>query len=282
MTAVVKKVKRLPLRPPVLGHCRSRLCGSSHRAIDGGMTKMFVAPTGRRLAYRKTIGRTGRNFIWLSGFNSDMQGSKVLALESWAKTQGHGFLAFDYSGHGESSGDFRDGTISAWRDDTLSVLDTLADGPQVLVGSSMGGWMALLAAVSRPERVAALVLIAPAPDFTAKLMWPGLPAAAKESINKTGVWLQPSDYGEPVPITKQLIEDGAHHQILDAPISFSGPVRILQGMDDPDVPWRHAERLVETLTSRDLVFTLVKDGDHRLSRPQDVARLIGTCAMLAS
>jgi len=257
------------------------LAGGRPAGHRRGMTEMFSRPDGRSLAYRRTPGRTGCDFVWLSGFNSDMQGSKVVALEAWAKAAGHGFLAFDYSGHGQSEGAFADGTISDWRADTLAVLDGLTEGPQVLVGSSMGGWMALLAALARPTRVAALVLIAPAPDFTAKLMWPGLPEAARTEIMEKGVWLQPSTYGEPVPISRRLIEDGAGHQILDTPIPFTGPVRILQGMRDPDVPWRHAERLVGALASEDLTFTLVKDGDHRLSRPQDIARLLATCAALA-
>ncbi|MEM7768309.1 MAG: alpha/beta hydrolase [Pseudomonadota bacterium] len=246
------------------------------------MTQHFTTPANRSLAYRQTTGTSGHNLVWLSGFNSDMQGSKVLELEGWAKAAGHGFLAFDYSGHGESGGNFQNGTISAWRDDTLAILEALTDGPQILVGSSMGGWIALLAAIARPGRVSAMVLIAPAPDFTAKLMWPSLPADAQIEITQAGVWMQPSDYGEPVPITRALIEDGARNQVLNTPIAFDGPVRILQGMQDPDVPWRHAESLVTALTTDDLTFTLVKDGDHRLSRPQDIARLVATCHALTA
>lgn len=241
----------------------------------------LVSQTGQRLAYRHSAGSSGADFVWLSGFNSDMAGTKVLALEAWAKDAGHGFTAFDYSGHGESDGAFQDGTISQWHLDTLAVLDGVTQGPQILVGSSMGGWMALLAALARPQRVAGLILIAPAPDFTSKLMWPNLPPEAQKEIRETGLTLLPSDYGDPVPITRDLIESGRNHEILDAPIRFDGPVRILQGMDDPDVPWTHAQRLVETMTSPDLVFTLVKDGDHRLSRDQDIARLIATCSELA-
>jgi len=238
----------------------------------------LTTPDSRSIAYRHSPGtHQGPGFVWLSGFKSDMQGGKVLALEAWAKGQGHPFLAFDYSGHGESDGAFADGTISRWRADTLAVLDALIDGPQILVGSSMGGWMALLAALARPETVAGLVLIAPAPDFTQKLMWPGLSSEAQQEIETMGVHMQPSDYGEPVPITRALIEDGRQWQILDAPISFDGPVRILQGMQDPDVPWTHAQRLVEGMTTSDFVFSLIKDGDHRLSRDEDIARLIATC-----
>ena len=210
-----------------------------------------------------------------------MQGTKVLALEAWAAAEDTSFLAFDYSGHGQSGGRFEDGTISTWREDTLAMLDAETSGPQILVGSSMGGWLALLAALAWPERVAGLVLIAPAPDFTEKLMWPAFSSAAQKEILETGVHMRPSEYGEPYPITRALIEDGRLWQILDGPIPFQGPVRILQGLADPDVPWTHARRLVDRMSSHDLVFTLVKDGDHRLSRPQDIARLIATCAEVA-
>ncbi|MGB3625353.1 MAG: alpha/beta hydrolase, partial [Henriciella sp.] len=225
---------------------------------------------------------SGLTFVWLSGFKSDMQGTKVVELEAWAASEGHGFLAFDYTGHGESGGKFEDGTISAWRADALSAIEKQTDGPLVLVGSSMGGWMALLAALALKDRVAGLILIAPAPDFTEKLMWPEFSDAAKAEIMDKGVHLRPSDYGEPYPITKALIEDGRKWSILDGPIEFAGPVRILQGMRDPDVPWQHAERLVGAMTTADFIFTLIKDGDHRLSRPQDIERLKSTCLELAS
>ena len=211
-----------------------------------------------------------------------MSGGKAQAVKSWAWETGHGAVLFDYSGHGESDGRFEDGTISAWRDDVLAAIDQLSTGPLVLVGSSMGGWMALLAALARHERVKGLVLIAPAPDFTEKLMWPGLTPAQQEEVMRDGLTLRPSDYGTPDPITRALIEDGRNWQILDKPIRFDGPVRILQGMQDPDVPWRHAQAIVDQLTSTDTVLTLIKDGDHRLSRPQDVNRLIAACAEVTS
>lgn len=220
--------------------------------------------------------------VWLSGFKSDMQGSKVLALEAWAEANGRSFLAFDYSGHGQSEGRFEDGTVSAWREDSLAAFDALTRGPQVLVGSSLGGWLALLVALARPERVAGLVLVAPAPDFTEKLMWPEFSPAEQAEIMEEGVTLRPSDYGDPYPITRALIEDGRQWQLLGAPIAFNGPVRILQGMQDPDVPWTHAFRLVEAIASPDLAFTLVKDGDHRLSRLEDIARLEATCAEIVA
>lgn len=242
-------------------------------------TEYFTSPQGRRLAFRKipTV-KGGPTLIWLSGYRSDMSGGKAEAVKSWAWETGNGAVLFDYSGHGESDGRFEDGTISAWREDTLAAIDTLCDGPVILVGSSMGGWMALLAALARPERVKGLVLIAPAPDFTEKLMWAGLSLAQQEEVMTKGVTLRPSDYGTPDPITKALIEDGRNWQILDAGIEFGGPVRILQGMEDPDVPWPHALEINERLASPDVVLTLIKDGDHRLSRTQDVARLLAACS----
>lgn len=240
----------------------------------------FESPQGRRLAYRATAPRTGLTYVWLSGFKSDMTGTKVTVLEDWAKQQGHGFLAFDYSGHGESGGSFEDGTISAWREDALAAIEALTTGPLVLVGSSMGGWMALLAALALKARVAAMVLIAPAPDFTQKLMWPEFSAEQQTEIMQQGRTLRPSDYGDPYPITRALIEDGKQWALLDDPIALTCPVRILQGQQDPDVPWQHAFRLVDALVSEDIVFSLIKDGDHRLSRDQDIARLVTTCAEL--
>ena len=211
-----------------------------------------------------------------------MSGSKVTVLESWAKTRGYGFLAFDYSGHGLSGGAFEDGTISAWREDALAAIEALTSGPIILVGSSMGGWMALLSALALKDRVAAMVLIAPAPDFTQKLMWPEFSAEQQAEIMEQGRTLRPSDYGDPYPITRALIEDGKQWVLLDAPIALSIPIRILQGLQDPDVPWQHAFRLGEALESEDLVFSLIKDGDHRLSRDQDIERLVRTCGELAA
>lgn len=242
----------------------------------------MTSPQGRRLAYRFSAPRTGLTFVWLSGFKSDMSGSKVTILEAWAKAQGHGFLAFDYSGHGLSGGAFEDGTISAWREDALAAIQQLTSGRLVLIGSSMGGWMALLSALALQDRVAAMVLIAPAPDFTQKLMWPEFSPQQQAEIMDQGVTLRPSDYGAPYPITRDLIEDGKQWALLDAPIALNIPIRILQGMQDPDVPWQHAFRLVDALQSEDVVFSLIKDGDHRLSRDQDIERLVATCGALAS
>ena len=246
-------------------------------------TTYFTSPEGRRLAFRHNPASTGKlTFVWMCGFKSDISGTKVLRLEDWANRTGHGFLAFDYSGHGESDGAFEDGTVSQWRDDALAAIDSQTDGPLVIVGSSMGGWMALLAALARPDHVKGLVLIAPAPDFTEKLMWPEFSPEAQAEIMEQGFTLRPSDYDEPYTITRALIEDGRQWQILDKPIGFDGPVRILQGMQDADVPWTHAARLVDALTASDLTITLIKDGDHRLSREQDIARLLATCDEVAA
>ena len=230
---------------------------------------------GERLAWRQVEGE-GPTVVWLSGYRSDMTGAKAEAVAEWARSYGRGCIRFDYFGHGESSGEFQQGSITRWREDALAVIDHLTGGPLVLVGSSMGGWIACLAAMARPERLHALVLIAPAPDFTSRLMPQTIPPEGMAAIARDGVWLQPSPYGDPNPITRTLLEDGARWSILDAPTPIEAPVRILQGGEDPDVPWAHALELAQALKSQDVVFTLIKDGDHRLSRPQDIARLVAT------
>lgn len=235
---------------------------------------------GERLAWRKVEGQ-GPTVVWLGGFRSDMAGTKAQVLADWATARGRAYVRFDYFGHGESSGDFSQGTITRWREDALVVIDELAPGPVVLVGSSMGGWISCLVAAAIPERVEALVLIAPAPDFTEKLMAPEISEKDRETLQETGVFLRKSDYGDPYPITKTLLEDGARWSILDNDVPIEAPVRILQGGADPDVPWRHALALAQAIKSQDLVFTLIKDGDHRLSRPQDLARLTAALDELA-
>jgi len=222
--------------------------------------------------------------FWLGGFKSDMKGTKAQALDDWAGEQGRACLRFDYSGHGESGGDFKEGTIGQWLEESLAVYAQFAKGPQVMIGSSMGGWLALLL-VQRIRQhkdlapIAGMVLIAPAVDFTEELMWKCFSSAIKIEIEQKGFWLRPSAYGEePYPITKKLIEDGRHHLLLGGLIETGCPVHILQGVQDPDVPWRHAEGLVTRFARDDVVMTLIKDGDHRLSRPEDIERLIATVA----
>jgi pimeloyl-ACP methyl ester carboxylesterase len=243
----------------------------------------LMRPDGQSIAYLKTPGdATGPGVLWLSGFKSDMAGTKAAALDTWARGCGRAYTRFDYFGHGRSGGAFAEGTVSRWLDDALAVLDQVTEGPQVLVGSSMGGWIATLAALRRPERVAGLVLIAPAADFTEELIWKNLLADARRDITERGVWLRPSAYDPgPYPITRALIEDGRRHLILGAPIGVRCPVRVLQGMADPDVPWQHAMRLVERIEIGDVVVELVKHGDHRLSTPADIRRLTAMIEALA-
>jgi pimeloyl-ACP methyl ester carboxylesterase len=228
---------------------------------------------GETLAWKRVEGE-GPTVLWLGGFRSDMGGSKAQALTDWALAKGRSYLRFDYFGHGESSGAFIDGTIGRWRADALAVIDDLTTGPLVLVGSSMGGWIACLAALARPERIKALVLIAPAADFTDKLIEPELDDDARAAVDRDGVWVRPSDYGDGDPITRQLLQEGRAWSILPGPVEIATPLRVLQGMADPDVPWRHAFNLSLSWAGEDVVFSLIRDGDHRLSRPQDLHRLI--------
>jgi pimeloyl-ACP methyl ester carboxylesterase len=222
--------------------------------------------------------------FWLGGFKSDMKGTKAEALARFAALKGRGFVRFDYSGHGESQGDFADGTIGRWLEESLAVFTEFCRGPQVVIGSSMGGWMALLLAremAGRPQSrasLAGLVLIAPAPDFTEELMWKAFAPEVRQEIETKGVWLRPSEYGEPYPITRTLIEEGRNHLLLGSAIDVGCPVRILQGAQDPDVPWQHAFALAHRLPSDDVVLTMIQDGDHRLSRPQDIARILAAVA----
>jgi pimeloyl-ACP methyl ester carboxylesterase len=240
---------------------------------------------GRPIAVRQRPGGAPGLF-WLGGFKSDMKGTKAQALDAWAQEHGRALTRFDYSGHGESGGSFTDGTIGRWLEESLAVFDTCCRGPQVLIGSSMGGWMALLLVRELARRVppaaaeiAALVLIAPAVDFTEALMWKRFSPEIKRQIEHQGAWERPSRSGEePYPITRGLIEEARHHLLLDGLIETGCPVRILQGVQDPDVPWQHAVDLTARLAQDDVVLTLVKDGDHRLSRPEDVERLLAAVA----
>ena len=234
---------------------------------------------GTHLAWIKQEGR-GPTIVFLPGFRSDMMGDKATALAAFAAERGQAMLRFDYSGHGASEGAFLDGTIGQWAADALVAIDRLTEGPLLLVGSSMGGWIALLTALARPDRVTALVGIAAAPDFTQRLMWDSMAPAERLTLMRDGVLHIPSQYGEPTPITRQLIEDGSNHLVLTAPIPFSGRVRLLHGQADPDVPWELALRIAERVTSEDVEIALVKDGDHRLSRPRDLALLTRTVGAL--
>ena len=245
------------------------------------MTGFLETPQGRRIAHVSTAG-SGPGVVWLGGFNSDMTGTKAMALEAWAQARGRAFLRFDYSGHGQSGGRFEDGTISQWLEDTLTVIDCLTDGPLMLVGSSMGGWLSLLAARARRHRVMALVLIAPAPDFTEDLMWALFPQSVRREIETTGRWLRPSAWGAPYPITRELIEDGREHLVLRTPIAFEGPVRILHGQQDEEVPWERSLELAARLASDDVQTTLVRTGDHRLSSAPDLALLSATLDTLSA
>jgi pimeloyl-ACP methyl ester carboxylesterase len=213
-----------------------------------------------------------------------MQGTKALALDAWAAEQARACVRFDYSGHGLSGGAFVDGTIGRWLEESMAVFERFCAGPQLVIGSSMGGWIALLLARELARRgtaaasLAGLVLIAPAPDFTERLMWDGFSPETRHEIETKGVWLRPSPYGEPYPITRGLIEEGRNHLLLGGAIELGCPVRILQGARDPDVPWQHAFTLAQRLPSEDVVLTMIQDGDHRLSRPQDIARMLAAVA----
>jgi pimeloyl-ACP methyl ester carboxylesterase len=244
-------------------------------------------PPARTIAVRARESKGNDNrpgLVWLGGFKSDMVGSKALALDAWAEAQGRACLRFDYSGHGESGGDFKDGTIGRWLEECVAVYTTICRGPQVVIGSSMGGWLALLlaqrlAAQKGTAPLAGMVLIAPAVDFTEELMWNPFSDAIKREVIDNGFWTRPSEYSpEGYPITRQLIEEGRNHLLMGGLIEPGCPVHILQGVQDADVPWRHAVELVSRFSRDDVVLTLIKDGDHRLSRPEDIERLLSAVA----
>jgi pimeloyl-ACP methyl ester carboxylesterase len=224
------------------------------------------------LAYKRTDGH-GPMVIWCGGLKSDMEGSKAVDLERRCAEARQAFLRFDYFGHGVSEGEFTDGTISRWSADVCAMIDRFGKNGCVLIGSSMGGWASLLAALDRPEAVAGLVLINPAPDFTEKMVWAGWDDHKRQMLVEDGIVYEPSDYDEPYAYSRALIEDGRARQILDAPIPFDGPVEVLQGADDTVVPPAHSALILDALTSERIGYTLVKGGDHSLSRPQDLERL---------
>ena len=238
--------------------------------------------TARRIAVRRRAGE-GPALIWLGGFRSDMGATKAMTLDAWAEQQGRTLVRFDYAGHGESTGLFADFTISTWLADAQAVIEAYAPESQILVGSSMGGWIACLVARARARQGQAapsgLVLIAPALDFTQCLLWDRFPPEIRAQIEQDGAWFRPSAYDPtPVPITHALIQDGRHHCLLGTSFDPGCPVHIIQGMDDPDVPYTHALRVVERLPKAGTLLTLIADGDHRLSRPQDLQRLLTTVA----
>jgi pimeloyl-ACP methyl ester carboxylesterase len=247
----------------------------------GDRTGRLQRGDGNTIAYATTPGRAP-TVVFLGGFRSDMTGTKAVALEAWAEKRGQAFLRFDYLGHGQSSGKFEDGTIGRWLDDSLAAIDRLTTGKLVLVGSSMGGWLALLAARARPERLAGLVLLAAAPDFTERMLLKGLSPEDRATLQRDGRLERPSQYSpEPSVFTWKLIEEGRNHLLLDTPLSLPCPVRLLHGQSDPDVPWEYSLQIAQHLDAPEVVTTLVKGGDHRLSTPADIARLIATVSELA-
>jgi pimeloyl-ACP methyl ester carboxylesterase len=263
--------------------------------MDDSCLKTVEIGTGagaRVIAVRQRAG-AAPGLFWLGGFKSDMRGSKAEALDQWAAAQGRACTRFDYSGHGESGGAFADGTIGRWLEESVEVFTTCCASPQVVIGSSMGGWLALLLVRELRRRakegraaaasIAGLVLIAPAVDFTEELMWKRFPAAVKREIEQKGAWAQPSDYSaEPYLITRRLIVEARDHLMFGDLIETGCPVRILQGVRDTDVPWGHTVELVSRFARDDVVLTLVKNGDHRLSRPEDIERLLAAVAEFSS
>jgi pimeloyl-ACP methyl ester carboxylesterase len=234
---------------------------------------------GVQLAWASLPGRSP-GVVFLPGFASDMTGAKAGALAAFCAASGQAMLRLDYSGHGASGGAFAEGSIGRWTADALAVIDAMTEGKLLLVGSSMGGWIALLIALARPARIAGLVGIAAAPDFTERLIWNTLPRARRKMLLERGRMEIPCEYGNPMVVTAALIEDGRRHLLLDAPIALSCPVRLLHGQADHDVPWQTALDLAARLDSEDVRVILIKDGDHRLSRAPDLAVLCRTVAAL--
>lgn len=236
---------------------------------------------GVRIAYHQTPGRLP-GVMFLGGFKSDMTGSKALALEALCKKEGRAFVRFDYQGHGASSGQFVDGTIGEWLNDALAVFDQLTTGPQIVVGSSMGGWLSLLLALKRKERVAGMVGIAPAPDFTEQLIWEKLTDEQRKDILEKGVFYAPSCYGEdPYPITLNLIIEARRHLLLHKPIPIHCQVRLIHGKQDEDVPWQTSFTLKAQLESQDVRVEMVEDGRHRMSEPANLELLCKTVKEMA-
>ncbi|MBC9248269.1 alpha/beta hydrolase [Paracoccus sp. 11-3] len=239
------------------------------------MSDYLETSAGRRIAFHSTPGK-GPGVVFLGGFKSDMTGTKALYLEEWAQRTGRAFLRFDYSGHGDSSGQFEDGCIGDWAEDARAIIEAQTDGPQILVGSSMGGWISLLLARSMPQRVAGLVTIAAAPDFTEQGFWPSFSEDQRKTLLQSGRLELPSDYSDdPYVITRQLIEDGREQLVMTEPLPLPFPTRFLQGTADDDVPMQWALDLLDHATGDDIRLTLVKGADHRFSTPECLA-LIST------
>lgn len=231
------------------------------------------APAGHRIAYRHSPGRAP-GVLFCGGYTSDMTGTKASALEAHCQSAGYAFTRFDYMGHGESGGRFADGTIGLWKDDAVMVLDRVCRGPTTVIGSSMGGWIMLLAALARPERVHALIGIAAAPDFTEDLLLPQAGPDELRQLERQGYWIQPSAYGDdPYVVTRALLDDGRENLLLRAPIAIRCPVHLLHGQQDEAVPWRTSLTLAEKLVADEVTVELIKAGDHRLSRDADIRRL---------
>lgn len=250
--------------------------------LEGGLMQhsgFIDRGDGIRLAWAQLQGR-GPTLVFLPGLRSDMQGSKAIALHAFCAERGHAMLRLDYSGHGASDGAFESGSIGEWASDALHIIKARTQGPILLVGSSMGGWIGLLLSRALGDRLAGYVGIAAAPDFTEDLMWPAFSEATRAKLLADGELRTPSAYGGEQIITRALIEDGRDNLVLRAPLPITCPIRLLQGQLDPDVPWRTALRIAEHVTGADVRVTLIKDGDHRLSRPQDIALLLSTLATL--
>ena len=235
----------------------------------------------RKIAYLSTPGVGGGEpgFVWLPGLKSDMVSTKATILARWADREGVQMTRFDYSGHGQSEGDFRQGTVSRWLEESLAILRDVAPGPQFLVGSSMGGWLALLIirhfiAAGQSSPIHGAILIAPAWDMTESLMWETFPERVRQHLMENGVYRRPSAYGEPYPITKDLIEDGRNHLLSGQPFAPGIPIRVLQGVRDADVPWQHVMALQDLLEGENILIQLIEDGEHRLSREKDIRALL--------
>src|SRR5690606_2248214 len=248
-------------------HCIINITEINMAAPD--TPSMLPRPDGQSLAYYHTPGFSP-GVIFCPGFMSDMEGTKALALEKAMTSLHRSYTRFDYMGHGRSTGSFTDGTISRWTDDALAILDNCTAGPQIIVGSSMGGWIGLRMALLRPERIAGFVGIAAAPDFTAR-MWEDMPPEGRAAIEKDGFWAEPSEYSdEPYIITRKLLDDGPRNYLLNGPIDVTCPVHLLQGMQDDSVPWQTALQIQEALVREDVTVSLIKNGDHRLSTPDNI------------